>query len=914
MAWTKTEVFVAGFTAGDGIGSGLHISNDGNWIVLRKDFFSPDRSTFYINQRNASTGNFDAHSTFTHNFVVTLGANHCRQIISADGSMILVGERWGGNLWQGFLYKWNGSSWVQTDSMSITHWGSNPDVPYFAGFVGDGSALVISGRGASFSGLRLVHIPIDGSGVLGAATVSNLSPDTSAISNLTCAVSPNYAGDKVSVFAFNSSSAPRLNVYSGTVPSYSASAAVYAGAGLGCFCLTDDTKLLAALSNYNSVPGFTVVLFDYVAGSWQLTEVLYPGEQVIGGFSSPTKFYSWTAASSTEMGHLYLITGEEPGDWLLDKFDGTDPLSTHVGDSGITWAALSGDPISNYMLTGTGLVQATAPDVASVLKVSALAVQDVDHAMELDVFVYSAIGGWQASLFEVDSALSGSTGYNGIEVVLFVLGGTFRLALNIRRADTLIYSSMVNTGRSAAYGLQTLRFDVNAARTNVQVKLNGTRYFNETVAALVEPAHNGMVYKAGSDITSIAISRIQGYYPSGTSGGGSGGGGVTLGEGLPDTAGISIFPDLHFLPQPHTREPLPVTKNIEVDVGADRVLRFFSEAPEIQEVALQLLQSEFDTLYAWGETDLSAWTYNFYVELAGPEFASGLEWWLASWVEPPKWKYETGYGYYVSGSLRLLDGPFETRPSLGEFEVEAGVSVTMDANLSVSKSLAAEADVSATVDADLSDTGQTLAAEAAVSASMDASLVIGSTLASEAAVSVDADALLVIQQNLAAEADPSATVDADLRNTASSFRYWKLDITQNNGHGSFLGVGEWELWTGSAGTGTNLVPANNASITFSSVQGDPGTARTNISDGVLTGFSQMLFAFGTLTGWIQIDLGSAQALQSYSVCSAGDSTNIYPNDWTLQGSNDGSTWTTVSTVTDKVFGGSERATYAITYP
>lgn len=47
--------------------------------------------------------------------------------------------------------------------------------------------------------------------------------------------------------------------------------------------------------------------------------------------------------------------------------------------------------------------------------------------------------------------------------------------------------------------------------------------------------------------------------------------------------------------------------------------------------------------------------------------------------------------------------------------------------------------------------------------------------------------------------------------------------------------------------------------------------------------------------WLKIDLGSPKALTSYSIQSRIDSLAHQPTAWTLQGSNDDSTWTTVDT-------------------
>ena len=248
------------------------------------------------------------------------------------------------------------------------------------------------------------------------------------------------------------------------------------------------------------------------------------------------------------------------------------------------------------------------------------------------------------------------------------------------------------------------------------------------------------------------------------------------------TSATGLFPQTlpPFLAKPHQRDPLPVDENVPVDSGPDRKYRFFRNAPEIATVALQLLQPTFDIFYAWGETDLRAWTFNFYVQVAGPEYDSGLEWWLARWVKPPKWKYENGYGYYVTGQLRLLTGPYETRPSAGDCAVEAEVGVTLDADLLTPKNMAAAASMTVTLDANLSKTGQQFASDVLFTLSMDASLSVNSSaLGAAASVVVSMDANLNVSSALAAEPSVVVTVDANLNTgTGANLRVTSIGDTR----------------------------------------------------------------------------------------------------------------------------------------
>jgi hypothetical protein len=57
----------------------------------------------------------------------------------------------------------------------------------------------------------------------------------------------------------------------------------------------------------------------------------------------------------------------------------------------------------------------------------------------------------------------------------------------------------------------------------------------------------------------------------------------------------------------------------------------------------------------------------------------------------------------------------------------------------------------------------------------------------------------------------------------------------------------------------------------------------------------------TAGGWLQYLLTSAVAVVSYSLTSANDAANRDPKNWTLQGSNNGSSWTTLDTQTNQSF-------------
>jgi F5/8 type C domain len=145
---------------------------------------------------------------------------------------------------------------------------------------------------------------------------------------------------------------------------------------------------------------------------------------------------------------------------------------------------------------------------------------------------------------------------------------------------------------------------------------------------------------------------------------------------------------------------------------------------------------------------------------------------------------------------------------------------------------------------------------------------------------------------------------------------YRLYITANNGSPACTGVGEFELWTGASGTGTNLSPASKTLITFSDYQGSLTLNQNNLTDSSYAGTSQYLSQYGVSNPhWVRIDFASAQAVMSFATGSANDILSIYLRDFLFQYSPDGgTTWRTVLTVTGKSWSASERIVYNLSYP
>lgn len=90
------------------------------------------------------------------------------------------------------------------------------------------------------------------------------------------------------------------------------------------------------------------------------------------------------------------------------------------------------------------------------------------------------------------------------------------------------------------------------------------------------------------------------------------------------------------------------------------------------------------------------------------------------------------------------------------------------------------------------------------------------------------------------------------------------------------------------------------------------------TSGAMSAFDQNTgsgwFYRGT-TGWLQYDLGHTERVQRYAITSASGLVPRDPKDWQFQGSNDGSTWTTLDTQSNQAFAQRfELKTYAIANP
>ncbi|MFC0105207.1 ThuA domain-containing protein [Kibdelosporangium aridum] len=123
----------------------------------------------------------------------------------------------------------------------------------------------------------------------------------------------------------------------------------------------------------------------------------------------------------------------------------------------------------------------------------------------------------------------------------------------------------------------------------------------------------------------------------------------------------------------------------------------------------------------------------------------------------------------------------------------------------------------------------------------------------------------------------------------------------------FLGIGDaakaqaGSTWfTGLIGTrpvGSFSTPESIGTVT-ASAENPPNETKEKAAD---NNPGTKWLAFAT-TGWLAYQLPAAKAVNRYTLTSANDFAGRDPKDWTLEGSNDGSTWTQVDKQTGQTFG------------
>ena len=127
----------------------------------------------------------------------------------------------------------------------------------------------------------------------------------------------------------------------------------------------------------------------------------------------------------------------------------------------------------------------------------------------------------------------------------------------------------------------------------------------------------------------------------------------------------------------------------------------------------------------------------------------------------------------------------------------------------------------------------------------------------------------------------------------ASYRYWRIFILNNNGNGGYMALNEVEL-RGSVGGADITTPATpvTASTQYDGTYGPEYTV-----DNLLVELPRRISAsFAVANQWLRYDLGTPTSIAQVAMCfndpyAPGSS----PKDLRIEGSNDGTNFTTVKT-------------------
>jgi predicted alpha-1,2-mannosidase len=110
-----------------------------------------------------------------------------------------------------------------------------------------------------------------------------------------------------------------------------------------------------------------------------------------------------------------------------------------------------------------------------------------------------------------------------------------------------------------------------------------------------------------------------------------------------------------------------------------------------------------------------------------------------------------------------------------------------------------------------------------------------------------------------------------------------------------------ERASGVTGPRRTGIPGNVTDTTVAvraSGENPPGEVKENVTDGS----PESKWLVFDDTAWLELELAQPVAVVHYALTSANDHAERDPRDWTLQGSDDGTTWTTLDTRTGQTFG------------
>ena len=130
----------------------------------------------------------------------------------------------------------------------------------------------------------------------------------------------------------------------------------------------------------------------------------------------------------------------------------------------------------------------------------------------------------------------------------------------------------------------------------------------------------------------------------------------------------------------------------------------------------------------------------------------------------------------------------------------------------------------------------------------------------------------------------------------NSYRYYRISITDNQGANIFQ-FAEWEIFG---------KPGGSERIDITDTQGTIDAQYTDSPfgeevDKAIDNSASTKYLSPNSTGWVQYDAKDAYIVDGYSMTSANDWDTRDPKDWIFEGSNNGSSWTTLHEVNNESF-------------
>lgn len=132
--------------------------------------------------------------------------------------------------------------------------------------------------------------------------------------------------------------------------------------------------------------------------------------------------------------------------------------------------------------------------------------------------------------------------------------------------------------------------------------------------------------------------------------------------------------------------------------------------------------------------------------------------------------------------------------------------------------------------------------------------------------------------------------------SGEAYRYFRLNISKNNGNASKMEFAEWQLYGSSITTDDITADGGVLSAEFDGDSPDGTFVKLADKD-----VSTKYLVSGQTDLWIDYKANGIYTMTSYSLTSAGDNPDRDPKDWTVYASADGISWTKVDQQTGQQF-------------